>query len=98
MERRQLPVALLAAAAGVAITRPQSAAAQTVTHGTLLGPPLILTGAGVYTPSAGAAAIYVVLIGGGGGSGGGSVHFSRIRKRRRRWRRGMREVYFPRGE
>lgn len=70
MERRYLPVALLAAAAGAAITQPRTAVAQTVTHGALLGPPLILTGTGTYTPSAGASAIYVVLIGGGGGSGG----------------------------
>lgn len=70
MERRHLPVALLAAAAGAAVTQPRTAVAQTVTHGTLLGPPLILSGSGAYTPSAGASAIYVVLIGGGGGSGG----------------------------
>lgn len=71
MERRHLPVALLAAAAGAAVIRPESALAQTVTHGTLLGPPLLFTGgSAVYTPSAGATSIYVVLIGGGGGSGG----------------------------
>lgn len=70
MKRRDVPAALLAASAGAAIVIPKPAVAQiTGVHGTLLGPPLILTGTGTYTPSAGATAIYVVLIGGGGGSG-----------------------------
>ena len=71
MERRDLPAALLAVAAGAAVSRPGAALAQSAgVSGALIGPPLILTGTGTYTPSAGATAIYVLLIGGGGGSGG----------------------------
>ena len=71
LKRRDVPVALLVASAGMAVTIPKPAVAQSASvNGTLLGPPLVLTGTGTYTPSAGAAAIYVVLIGGGGGSGG----------------------------